>query len=515
MNQIRDGQQAQLPVQAPQQLQQQAPQQVQQGNLQADRYIHTADAQMRANAIGNLRHEYKYKLGNVHAVVAAHMPGAYDRAHELAFNPNEDQRASVLHHSRGTALAAGPDPTDVLEFDLAGSDFQTPRADYAGLKGKNMLRVNGVDDKVKGKGKKRLEMSTVSWYNRARWLNWIPGIRTEKKILEDNELLRTLQKMRDGAIKEKFGESQSVNGTEHKHVRMKQSADGSRTRISMAGALSISGASNSGEYSIQNVRGYMESMAESYLTSRFEQFLLQPKTERDIAILVRGHSRGGVSAAEGAMMIKQWVHVHYPKFEDRVKFNLIQMDPVPGFGSRFGVNEAFDHRAAGTLEKGGDEMRPLGDSAETTVMYSLYTEHFDRLFVPQAVHGAKRVILTLTPHSVTLRDIDTGKTKRADGTEDTRAHRVAFTDMKTGEAYRGSGISELPGGVYISDEYNNLTRFDTLAEANAVIDDLLKNVGFAHREDKRLNVIKGVVADWFGNHPQPAQNAAGAPDQNG
>ena len=81
--------------------------------------------------------------------------------------------------------------------------------------------------------------------------------------------------------------------------------------------------------------------------------------------------------------------------------------------------------------------------------------------------------------------IDTGKTKRADGTEDTRAHRVAFTDMKTGEAYRGSGISELPGGVYISDEYNNLTRFDTLAEANADLLELVVHDRGRHDRGRR------------------------------
>ena len=56
-----------------------------------------------------------------------------------------------------------------------------------------------------------------------------------------------------------------------------------------------------------------------------------------------------LSAAQGAMMLKRWIHDNYPHFEMFVQFHMIQLDPVPGgdveFVNKFRKNEyeSFDY----------------------------------------------------------------------------------------------------------------------------------------------------------------------------
>lgn len=84
-------------------------------------------------------------------------------------------------------------------------------------------------------------------------------------------------------------------------------------------------------------------MGKDYLNNILSAWQLGVGTqEHDIWLRIRGHSRGAVASIEGAMKIKQWVHENYPKYEHRVKFDLTQFDPVPGYGSKSGTHEKID-----------------------------------------------------------------------------------------------------------------------------------------------------------------------------
>jgi hypothetical protein len=47
-----------------------------------------------------------------------------------------------------------------------------------------------------GEDEKMEKLKTVKWYNKTRWLNWIPGIKTEPQILEENR--RIMERIRSG-----------------------------------------------------------------------------------------------------------------------------------------------------------------------------------------------------------------------------------------------------------------------------------------------------------------------------
>lgn len=494
MNQLQKQQQTNQPLQQTAQAQQTAQQQ-----LQRDKYVQSTEISAGARMLED--YEQDHYLRSVRTVVESLMPGVYDRVDKLRSDPNVNNRMTVLHHARGAEIVAGGTGEDVLEFDMAGSSFQTPRSDYAGFKGKG--QVKGAD----GKYRKVDRQLHKSWYNKLRAYMWIPGVRTPDEIDAENQ-----RRLAADPIAKRFGLSQEVGEVVHEHVRRKDSAH--KTRISIAGSQAIRGLSNSGEYSIENTRGYMLQMGISYLTPVFKRWhdtTPDGSVPPGVRLLIRGHSRGGVSAVEGAMMIKQWVADNYPGYLDFVKFELIQMEPVPGIGSRNGVNRQVDLSGNKTLTKGKDRMLPLGSSAETTVVYSLHSEHSDA-FTPQAVMGAKRIILMADAHHVSLNQSDHAIVQHADGTNEVQNRRAAFTDAGSGEVFRGSGLSELGEGVYISDEANTLIRLDSYEQAKQVMTGVLGKVaGGVHRE--RHAVIDEVVKAWFAAHPQAA--APGAPAAGG
>ena len=64
-------------------------------------------------------------------------------------------------------------------------------------------------------------------------------------------------------------------------------------------------------------------------------------------------------------MIKYWIRENFPQYEQYVKFDLTQFDPVPGTGSY------ADHARVDLLQDNREQLRQrmlaLGDAAETTV----------------------------------------------------------------------------------------------------------------------------------------------------
>ena len=457
-------------------------------------------------------HEIKSKIGSVRDAIKDLMPEVYQNMNRVLSDPNADERTSVLHHSRGTELLRDSDASNVLEFDMAGSGFEEFRNEKKGFHGKGDHLVDGKQVKVP-KEQRQLQLS---WYNRLRITNWIPGIRTPEGIEKENK--RRITQYNGNPLVQQFGEQQIVNGKRMDYIRQKVSIEKdettkkvtSKTRITMAGPLALKGAANEGDYSIQNLREYMLEMGKNYLTGIMLQWKNGLKPPSTIPIIIKGHSRGAVAAVEGAMMINKWVHDVFPEYADYVKYELTQYDPVPGTGSRFGVHAKVDHDSKEEYSKrgssGSDKMLPLGKSAETTVVYSLQTEH-SHCFTPQEVQGAKRVILTPFKHGAGLDQVDESNVKQGEETELTsQRHGASYTNAATGDVYRGSGINELGEGVYIVDEANNLIRFDNFKQASDVIDKILKNV---KGQQSRHEIILRVVESWFRAHakgqPQNAQ----------
>lgn len=282
-----------------------------------------------------------------------------------------------------------------------------------------------------------------------------------------------------------------------KVYRKRYSMPGSQASI--LGVDRWNGARNRGEYSIQKVSEYMLTAAQKYLVQIFDEWdknQNRVKKEEDVApitISIKGHSRGGVSAAHGAMMIQDWINKNYRRYQGQVKFNLVQLDPVAGFGSDHGakskINLVDEQRQDIRDELRDRDMSLLGKSAETTVVYSLHTDH--RIFFsPQSVDGAKRIILTTAHHGVNLDAVD--ESQKAYG--DKKAHREGYLDLASGEMYRGSGLNELPEGIYIADENNCLVKLPSLEAGRSIISEVLKNTS---GQKERHNRIDAVMENWF------------------
>ena len=195
------------------------------------------------------------------------------------------------------------------------------------------------------------------------------------------------------------------------------------------------------------------------------------------------------------MMIKYWLNEKYPDLQKYVRFETIHYDPVPGFGDVFNVKKEVnlnetDEKKLQDLKK--RKMMPLGDSEESTLVYSLYTDH-DSFFTPQLVKGAKRLILTPYLHSVGLDAMDETQEEK---------HRAGYTDAKTGEVYRNSGLNRLDAGVYIMDEKRTLIRLEDPQTARNILKEIMKDTGIAqYRREQR---IYAAVDAWFKEHSEHA-----------
>lgn len=393
----------------------------------------------------------------------------YDNIKEIRTSLDESKRKRKLHYSRGTMLTN--QGNNVLKFSLAGSGFEHFRADYADkkLKGNNITPVNLA---------KRF-FKCVGHYLQF-WKLWKPtflsdGAKREQKIVE------------------KFGEGNQVvnaNGKKLKKVRVKEQVKNNAKKIdiSMAGSQMYFGLKNAGDYSMENIRKYVQFMGSKYLEPelrRAKENGIAP-SQLQLPVILKGHSRGAVSAVEGAMMLNKWVADNYPEYQDSVKFELTQYDPVPGSDASKGVHHEVDHLGRHNLEN--DLMKPLGANAETTVMYSLHGNHGEA-FNPQIVKGAKRVIITPFEHSSGF--------KGADTSQEGEKHFRGYTDASTGEVYRNSGLNELPEGVYMVDEMNHLIRMKDMRELQKVMYHITKNVPEKKRQEVRYEAIKDAAESCF------------------
>lgn len=411
----------------------------------------------------------------------------YDLVKAVKMSEDERARTVKLHHSRGSQLVA--DGKLVFKFDFVGSGFKQWRKDQNGFTGKEYLDTQKeYEEKMQELSAKidrlveKVETSDISALS-------------EEEQKQYETLKKKFGKLRSQTdAREQYGESVEINGKKTKYVLKKTDRSGRKVSYSIAGSLA---GLNAGDYSIENVNEYFLQISRQELQTIFEQWEASGQTGPEIHMLVRGHSRGGVSSILGPMKLQKWINDTWPEYADFVKFEITQYDPVAGFFSNWGAKDEIDIRGnEKELDKKG--LAPL-KHADTTLIYSLHTDK-KAFFRPQNVKGAKRVILTPYRHNVGLDQLDESQVRELK-TEDgqvlerkEKAHRVGYTDLKTGEMYRQSGINELDTGLYILDQGNNLVKISSYDQAIEIIGKAMKGM---HLQWRRHGIIEDVVKAWF------------------
>ena len=241
------------------------------------------------------------------------------------------------------------------------------------------------------------------------------------------------------------------------------------------------------DFTMDNIAEHVYNLGFNYAASilRSKEWIENPTR---ININLRGHSRGGVGETLGIQKIMENLErnfgagtpfpVDYKKF---VKINIIELDPVPGIDS---VQDKY-HKA--DLRSPDGSPNPL---LNTTSVYSVHTEH-NVFFKPMNVRGQSRIIMMADKHGVGLDSIDVSQ-REVEG--DKKYHDIPFFDSKTGEAYRGDGLNELPKGLFFRDENGAIVRMRTFAEAVKVFD---KVIAGSHMQHRRHAVLRTVMKNWF------------------
>ena len=440
------------------------------------------------------------------------------------FDKREPQK---LHHSRGTKLLK--EGNNVLEFDMAGSGFQGFTQQHHGLKGKT------------NDSKEKIDMSDAEVE-----IEW--GLRYGEKISVKNKT-RQFVRQKSRKSKDKSAEKRRI------------------TMAGPVGAAAFWGAFNGGEYKIENLREYMLELGKEYILEKLpgalnmEEKCKKMKEEgkddeyvqeyceewkkwhkyKPITMVLRGHSRGGVAMAHGAMMIQYWINENLPMLKDLIRFETIQYDPVPGPHLD---EEKTRISLVGGTEKEKEQlakkkMAPLNESANTTVVYSMDTQYGNLdlfvpggSFTPQIVKGVKRLILSPYNHSVSLRNVDSSqgekkdknkekdkdkdknknkekdKDKNKNKDKDKDAHRAGYTYAKKdasgkikADFYRSSGLNELDEGVFVADEDGILKKMDTCDDVMRFLDLVYKESG-DKRQWRRHDAIREAVKAWFDQHKE-------------
>ena len=183
----------------------------------------------------------------------------------------------------------------------------------------------------------------------------------------------------------------------------------------------------------------------------------------------------------------------------KVKFDVTLFDPVPGMFSRHGIREEInlnskdyydaDGRRIGSEKTPKAKYRSLAGQQESTVFYSLHCGH-NSAYNPQKVKGAKRIIISPEDHiGVAFKGTEFQKWGGS------VKHRKAYVDPNTMAAYRGSGINELPDGLYFADENNTLVKVKDYAEYLSIRSSLIE--GNESVEAERIAILDEVARDFF------------------
>ena len=388
----------------------------------------------------------------------------------------------ALHHSVGSKLAL--EGEDVLEFNIAGSGFMNYRLPHKGMTG------YGTADDYK-------DEKQAKWYNKNKILTWTKLVSTESRIEEKNAAKHEQNIKVEGIYGKKI--ENTINGRKMNHIRKKESVNSegaNKTRFYLRGP----NVANTGKYSEDNLEEYILELGKQTLKNKLDEWGWLSEEElsrvKPINIIIQGHSRGAVASGLGAMRLKKWISNKYPSLLDKVNFQLIQYDPVPGDYEYFGNNAKIDHTGEKSRKS---RYMPLGEKAETTVVYSMHTQ-YPMMFTPQYVKNAKRIILTAADHGANLHKMDESQGKT------TRATYLAEKNGQV-EAFRSTGLNELDEGVYIADDQNNLIKIRSLEEYDALAKSLLSGTKL---QKDRHEVVRKAVAAWFTGYEErkPKEKAA-------
>ena len=359
----------------------------------------------------------------------------YDDIDE-AHKGTKEERKVAIHHAKGNRqLREG---ADVLEFDLAGSGFNEARKEYRGQHGND--NVGNVSEE---------------------------------------ELKRSLLVQYGGQAKDNKGKTFGKIRVKEKEVKV-----GNKNYTKKRYTISGPGMFNVGKHSIESNREYVRDFAKSHIKPLFEKWARGEEEPHDIQINITGHSRGAVASAESVIYINDWMkdyagkHPECEKFMSRVKFDLLQRDPVPGFGT--------------SIRFGSRDLRDI-PNLNATMFCTMGQEWPDFAFPLENVRGAKRIVIGTTEHGMDLSRIDLSQMNQKD---DGLSHQAGFYNAENGEYYRGSGIAEMPEGVYIADDRNNVVRITSYSQVGKFVSAVHEGASKS-MQTGRVGVIHEMVRDWF------------------
>ncbi len=352
---------------------------------------------------------------------------------------SEQERRVNIHHARGNRLAY--EGHHVIEFDLAGTGYAMPRREHMGQHGKR-----------------------------------------EVKELTKEEISQSLDDAYGKILIDETGKEYSGIRYKSKDLTLENGKTVNKTRFVLEGPNLV----NIGDYSIENTRVYVRNLAKKILTEHFDKWAKGEGQPEPIYLLITGHSRGAVSAGESVHYIHRWMQDYVKehkkenpaceKYLEYVQMELFDRDAVPGAGT--------------ALLLGKNDLRGI-PNLNATVFCSMAQDHTDFVFPLQRVRGARRIIISTTDHSMELANIDLSQKEIR---EDAKAHQTGFYNAENGEYYRGSGISEMPDGVYITDERYNTIRITGYSQLGKLVDTVY---GDRSKQKERVEVIHKMVRDWF------------------
>lgn len=360
----------------------------------------------------------------------------YDDIDEMS-KGTEQERTVRIHHSLGNKYLRSGE--EVLEMDFAGSGFKEARKEYRGQHGKMFS----------------------------------DGTRNTNDSIESE--FGPLVKRKDGTTYTYLRCKKSKVKTDNKEL--------SKLRYTIAGpSPDNKGIYNFGEYSIESTRAYGKGFAKDFLQNTFDSWKKNNETPHPVHINITGHSRGAVAAGESVRLINKWMDDQKKKIPgseknlDQVKFGLLLRDPVPGFITNWRL--------------GKQDFRKM-PNVNATVFCSVAQEHKDLFFPLQNVRGAKRVIIGATGHDMDLGNIDFSQQRYSD---DGITHKEGFYDAETGEMFRGSGVADMPDGVYIADDKFNMIRITSYSQVGKLIDAIYSG---KKKQAGRVDTIHDMARNWF------------------
>lgn len=430
---------------------------------------------------------------------------------EVQAQPAENQWVPLKHKRSRTLLKEGNNTGEIVEFLMAGTGFKEFRnKEHVGAhaKGKfDALKELAEKTEITYGDNKKMKFNPAEFTFRAKvWAGFLGLFSSEKKEIYGAKLkaVREYEERQKQLMEETYGKSIKVKGKLRKHVRERIKTENGVNiyKYNIAGAQALAGM-NRGEHSIENNIKYMKELGQARIDAWINNYGKSDTAPKELRFILRGHSRGGAAALNGAMLIKQYALERTEgnaelrtRLLNNLKFELIQHDPVPGYGSRSGVNEYANLNVNNerTKEEG---MAALGDNlVESTVFYSMHTEH-DSFFTPQKVIGAKRIILTPYRHGTGLDEIQHAVTAE-NGKVKFTSHSQTWYDSKTKVRYRGAGISELPEGLYIQKTNGELVRMENAQTAIDIYKTALHRDHKEGDQTERHNIIEDVINDYFG-----------------